>query len=556
MLIVVCTLAVLAATPTTPPESAAPAPRPQYPSEEALRRYAQGRFLEERGRRDLALGEYARALMLDDRSTDLARRMSEAAAINGEPGRSLEFAERAIAIDPRDARAQWLKGTALLNLGRERDALAPLQVAAELDSERIEYQRTLGRAAESLDRLDIAVPSYRRAVWLEPDDAESWFQLAAGEARLGRFGAADTALAEVADLNPMRPGLTFLQGWVSENLGRNDRAMELYRQHLLAHPNDLETRRRLVNILAREKRYDEAWKEARSLARAQPDDRESNEIEADLAFSAGKGAEADKVLERMRKRWPDDPLVMASTVALLARHGRSARAVREAEAWADARPGDYRARLIAARARALNKQPAEALAHYQGAVAIAPDSLPPRIMLARFYEQEKRLPEAEKAWGEAVARFPDHNGVAFDLAACRERLGDVAGAEAAVRDVLRREPENPTALNFLGYLWADHNRNLDQAVELIARALAADPDNGAYVDSLGWAYYRLGRLSEARVQLERAVRLTRGDAVVLEHLGDVYNDLKLKDLAVEQYRLALAADPGNPRLRAKLDKLR
>jgi len=119
-----------------------------------------------------------------------------------------------------------------------------------------------------------------------------------------------------------------------------------------------------------------------------------------------------------------------------------------------------------------------------------------------------------------------------------------------------REPENPTALNFLGYLWADHDRNLEEAVELIVRAIAQDPDNGAFIDSLGWAYYRLGRLGEARVQLERAVRLTGGDAVVREHLADVYNALQLNDLAREQYRLSLAADPNNRRVRAKLEGLR
>ncbi|HKQ57898.1 MAG TPA: tetratricopeptide repeat protein [Candidatus Eisenbacteria bacterium] len=556
MLLLALTFAVLATAPKTAPEAAAPVIRPQYPSEEALRRYAQGRFLEESGRRDMALGEYARALVLDEKSGSLARRMSEASAINGEPARSLEFAERAIALDRNDARAQWLKGTALINLGRQRESLEPLQAATALDSERVEYQRTLGRAAESVDRLDLAVKSYRRTVWLDPDDAESWFQLAAGEARLGHFGAADSALTEVAELNPMRPGLAFLQGWVNENMGRSERAMELYRQHLLAHPNDVETRRRAVSLLARDKRYEEAWREARTLARDRPDDRESSEIEADLAYLAGHAADGDKVVDRMRKRWPDDVLVMASTIALLGRHGRAARAVKEAEAWAAARPENYHGHLIAGRARTLNKQPAEALAHFRRAVEIAPDSLPPRLMLARFFEQEKRLPEAEKVWTEAQARFPDHNGVAFDLAGVRERIGDLAGAETAVRDVLKREPENPTALNFLGYLWADHNQNLDQAVDLIGKAITADPDNGAYIDSLGWAYYRMGRLAEARVQLERAVRLTSGDAVVLEHLGDVYKDLSLKDLALKQYRQALAADPDNARLRAKLEALR
>ena len=556
MFSVVCTLALVASASTLPPDAAAQAPRLDYPNEEALRHYAQGRLLEERGLRDLALGEYSRALLLDDGSAGLARRVSEASVINGEPARALEFAERALALDPRDARARWLKGTALINLGREREALAPLEAAVQLDSETVEYLRTLGRAAESLDRLDIAVRSYRRAVWIEPDDAESWFQLAAGEARLGHFGAADTALAEVVDLNPMRPGVFFLQGWIHENLGRTREAMDLYRQHLLAHPNDWTTRRRAVNLLARAKRFDEAWREVRIIARARPDDREIGEVEADLAFSAGRAGDGTQALQRMRRQWPDDPNVVSASVALLARHGRAREAVAEAEGWVGRRPGDFRAHLIAARARTLNQQTGEALAHLQRALAIAPDSLAPRATLARFYEQQRRGAEAESMWAETAARFPEHDGVAFDLAACRERLGDLPGAEAAVRDVLRREPDNATALNFLGYLWADHDRNLEQAVQLIVRALAQDPDNGAYVDSLGWAYYRLGRLPEARLHLERAVRLTGGDAVVLEHLGDVYNDLKLKDLAAEQYRLSLAADPGNPRVRAKLDALR
>ncbi len=556
MMLVACTLILVTATSALPTGAPPQAPGQRYPSEEALRRYAQGRLLEERGRRDLAIGEYSRALLLDDGAGSMARRMSEASAISGEASRSLEFALRAIAIDPADARSHWLKGTALLNLNRGGEAVPALEVAAALDSERVEYVRTLGRAAESVDRLDLALRSYRRAVWLEPDDAESWFQIAAGEARVGRFGAADTALAVVMELNPLRPGAYFLQGLIHENLGRTERAMELYRQHLTAHPGDVATRRRTVNLLARDKRFDEAWREARVMAEALPDDRESSEIEADLAFSAGKPGEAERVLKRMRKRWSDDVDVLAATVALLARHGRGAQAVAEAEAWVKQRPDVMRGYLTAARARTLNREPAQALAHIERAIVVAPDSIAPRAMLARFYEHEKRGAEAEKAWAAAVARFPGHNGLAFDLATCRERLGDVAGAEAAVRDVLKREPENPTALNFLGYLWADHGRNLEQAVEMISRALAQDPENGAFIDSLGWAYFRLGRLSEARVQLERAARLTRGDAVVLEHLGDVYNEMRLKDLAKEQYRLSLAADPANSRIKAKLDGLR
>lgn len=550
------TLAMLAAAMTLPTHAPAKDSHPAYPSEEALRRYVQGRLLEERGQRDQALGEYSRALLLDDSSADLVRRASEVSAINGEPARSLEFAERALALDPDDARALWLRGTALLNLGRESEALVPLEAAARLDSEQVDYVRTLGRAAESLDRLDLVVRSYRHAVWLQPDDAESWFQLAAGEARLGHFGAADTALAEVLHMDPLRPGALFLQGWIEENLGRTQRAVDHYRQHLRVHPDDQEARRREVQLLGRAKQFDEAWREARILARARPDDPANSELEAELAFAAGRPDDGAQVLRRMRHQWPDDPDVISASVSVLARHGRSRQGVTEAEAWAIRRPDDFRAHMVAARARTLNRQPREALDHLERAVRIAPDSLAPRAMLARFYEQQRRNPEAERVWTEMAARFPRHNGVAFDLAACRERLGDLAGAEAAVRDVLRREPDNPTALNFLGYLWADHDRHLDEAVDLIVRALAQDPDNGAYLDSLGWAYYRLRRFGEARVQLERAARLTGEDAVVLEHLGDVYKAMALNDLALKQYRLCLAADPANSRVRAKMEGLR
>ena len=124
------------------------------------------------------------------------------------------------------------------------------------------------------------------------------------------------------------------------------------------------------------------------------------------------------------------------------------------------------------------------------------------------------------------------------------------------REAVARAPDYPGALNFLGYLLADNSRELEEALGLITRALEQDPGNGAYLDSYGWVLYRLGRLEEARKQLEGALALTGGDPVVHEHLGDVYKQLKLIDLARQQYRLSLAANGGDAKVRAKLDSLR
>ena len=88
--------------------------------------------------------------------------------------------------------------------------------------------------------------------------------------------------------------------------------------------------------------------------------------------------------------------------------------------------------------------------------------------------------------------------------------------------MLTLQPENSHALNYLGYMWADNGENLEQALELIRRAVDLDPNNGAFVDSLGWALFRLGEFEQARRHLERANQLVPRDSTILEHLGDVY----------------------------------
>jgi tetratricopeptide (TPR) repeat protein len=538
------------------PATAASPGEERYSSEEAFKRYAQGRLLEEMGERPQALDEYYRSLFLDPKAMEVARRVSEVAAQIGDPGRSLEFAERALDLEPTDARALWLKGAALLNLGRDREALAPLQDAVRIDSTRVEYYRTLAHAAERLDQYDLLAHCYRRVVWLDDEDGEAWFQLAAAEARRGRFGAADTAIATATDLNPLRPGLFFLKGWIAESLGRLDEARDDFGRHLEIHGDDVGTRRRLAVLLARQNRFKEAWREARQIAHARPQDLDARHLEADLAFQSGAEGDGMRLVNRLREDFPNNWDALSVRVSLLARHGRGKLAVAEAERWLAGRPQDLRARLLAASARELSGDVPGAIRHLEQLVKEAPDSLAPRVMLARAYEEGGRRAEAEPVWVEAHQRFPQVHAVAFDLALCREKLGNIPGAEAAVRDVLAREPNNATALNFLGYLLADHNRNLEEAVNLIRRALEAEPNNGAFLDSLGWAFYRLGRLSDARAQLEKALTLSGGDPVIHEHLGDVYKDMQLNDLARDQYRKSLSFDQSNERVRAKLSSLR
>jgi len=543
-------------TPKAPAVAAAPAaPSTSYPSAEALGRYAQARLLQERGADGDAMAEYYRVLVLDPQAASAARNLSSIQAERGEAGPSLESAERVLGIDPDDAQALWLKGGAEFNLGRARQAYATLLRATTIDSTHADYFFTLARVAEQLDSIPTVARAYRRLVVLDEDDGESWFQLAAAEARLARFGAADTALTRAAALNPQRPGLYFLKGWVRESTGHPDEAIALYRKHLAAHPNDQTTRRRLIVLLRGARRYEEAWKESHLVTQVRSDDLDALETEADLALKTGRKPEASALFDRMRRIGHDDPVVVARVLAILARNGRGADAVAMATQWSNARPGDVRGIMLIAQAHALSGAVDPAIDTARRAVEAAPDSLAPRILLGRLCQANSRFKEAGEVWTEALARFPGNDGIMLDLAFCREQLGDIPGAERAAREVLKREPDQATALNFLGYLYAEHNQNLNEAETMVSRALALEPDNGAFMDSMGWVYYRLGRLSEARVQLERAVELT-GDPVVHEHLGDVYKDLRLLELARDQYRKSLAGDGSNSRVKTKLAETR
>ena len=525
-------------------------------SQQALRHYAQGRLAEERGENDTALSEYYRALLLEPRAADVARRVSELSARTGDTERSLEFAERSLALEPQNPRGLWLKGAALFNLGRVPDALPLLLQAAQRDSENAEFLRTLGRVAEHLDRVDLVAWANEKVIEVEDDDGESWFQLATAKARLGDYAAAQDALDHAVELNPLRPGILFMQGWVKELMGDDRAAIDLYRNHLAIHDGDQLTRRRLVNLLARQKRFAEADREAQALVAASPRDVDVLAVEADLAFEVGQPARALKALRQMEDLAGDDPAVIERVLVALVRHDRAPAAGEAADRWREAHPKDCRATMLQARARALAGNSTEAMTIAARAAQQCPDSLAPRILVARLHQDAKQFAEAEKDWRGIVSAHPEQVGAWLDLAFCREQLGDLAGAQQAARDVLAREPDNPTVLNFLGYLLADHNRDLDEAANLIGRAVRQDPDNGAFVDSMGWLYYRQGRLVDARRELEKAALLTHGDPVVLEHLGDVYKDLRLLDLARDQYRKSLARDGSNQRVRHKLAEIR
>jgi tetratricopeptide (TPR) repeat protein len=189
---------------------------------------------------------------------------------------------------------------------------------------------------------------------------------------------------------------------------------------------------------------------------------------------------------------------------------------------------------------------AEALRRLRNIVATRPNDLDAVSVLGDLLRYDEQYVEAAEAYtkaleitgGEAPAdwRFYYVRGIAY------ERAKEWPKAEADFLKALDLNPEQPSVLNYLGYSWIDQDMNLDEALGMIEKAVEAQPQDGYIVDSLGWAFYKLGRIDEAVETLERAVMLRPNDAEINDHLGDAYWKAGRRLEAQFQWKVAKSVD--------------
>ncbi|MCM8795120.1 MAG: tetratricopeptide repeat protein [Candidatus Omnitrophica bacterium] len=174
--------------------------------------------------------------------------------------------------------------------------------------------------------------------------------------------------------------------------------------------------------------------------------------------------------------------------------------------------------------------------------------------LVALYLKEKKFMEAKNICQLILDLSPADPETYFYLANSYDALGDRNAAITALKKSLELKPDYPEALNYLGYIYVEEERNLEQAEVMIKKALEIDPDNAAYIDSLGWLYFKQGRYKEALQELERAVSLW-DDPVIYDHLGDVYFKAGEIEKAKLSWQKSLELDPKQQKVKAKIDGL-
>jgi tetratricopeptide (TPR) repeat protein len=161
---------------------------------------------------------------------------------------------------------------------------------------------------------------------------------------------------------------------------------------------------------------------------------------------------------------------------------------------------------------------------------------------AQLLRDKGRIQEAIAAFQDLMKRTPEDASLVNEYASLLEKAGRLVDAERTLRDLLAKDPLDANALNSLGYLLADHGQRLDEAVDLVQRALKIEPENPSFLDSLGWAYFRQGRLDLADAPLTQAADQLPASSTVHEHLGDLRVKQERYADAVAAFERSLAGD--------------
>jgi len=383
----------------------------------------------------------------------------------------------------------------------------------------------LGQALLELDRPSEAVAALERARAADPADRSVRYDLASSYRHVGRNADAAAIVRELTDEEPSDARALLLLAETLEQQGDVDGALNSFASALRilsaesrpeGRPVREAIRRRMVTLYLQNEQIHAARGILAQME--QPELPESIELEARVGIADEDWAEARQASRRIRAAG-DESIADFLDGELYVLTGR----------WIKA--------------------------EQKLAEAIDVLGLNARIRAAELYLEADNPEPGIALLSDWTRRAPDSAAAHYYLGSYLYRADREADGERELREASRLDPQHAPALNFLGYSFAERSVKLDEAVQMIERALTIDGFNGAYLDSLGWVYFQLGRFAEAQAPLEQAAREFPYDPTVLEHLGDLYLEMGLHDRAFAAWTRAMNAGPeDSATLRTKMER--
>ena len=525
----------------------------------------------------LAIEQYEQIIKIEPTNVDDHLLLGRLYRLDNDSQKAENELKTAVKLDPDSEEAVT---TLALLYSDEGDTSHALQVLSAVpDTGRsAKLYAALGATYEQRKNYKDAIDAYKRAIQLDRDNLDAIRGLAENLLNDGQIDAALDQYKVIADANPEDAQTYLRMSEIYRRQGRYDQALDGLKKAEAMVPDALEVPYNIAVVYEAQGRYDEAIKILQDLLKKTE--------KPDSSYSQGDRNNRGIFIERLGMVYRDQENYAPAVDAfrkLIPLGDDNAKTgyqdiidtYREAKQWPQATavareavqkmPDDRELRMVLDAQLADTGDPEKPLADVRSLLKGKPEDREVYVRLAIMYTRLKRYSDAEDVLNKAEqlsTKPEDREYVYFLRGDTYEHEKNYDQAEAEFKKVLAANPQSAVTLNYLGYMNADRGVQLEEALNYIKMAVSLDPTNGAYLDSLGWAYFKLGKYDLAEENLNKASLRMGSDPTVQDHLGDLFQKtgrLRLAaahwERAVEEWNKTVPAEVDTDLLVATQTKL-
>jgi tetratricopeptide (TPR) repeat protein len=514
----------------------------------------------------LAIEQYEQIVKIEPDSVDDHLLLGRLYRLNNDLIKAEAELKIAVKLDPDSEEAIT---TLSLLYSDEGDTTKALQVLSAVpDTGRsAKLYAALGATHEQRKEYKSAIDAYKHAIQLDRDNLDAIRGLAENLLNDGQVDAALDQFKVIADANP-EDAQTYLRiSEIYRRQGKYDEALDSLKKAEAMVPDSVEIPYNVAVVYEAQARYDEAAKILQDLLKKTE--------KPENSYSQGDRNNRAIFIERLGMVYRDQenyPAAVETFRKMIPLGEDNARTgyqdvidtYREAKQWPEATaaakeavqklPNDRELRMVLDAQLADTGDPEKPLADVRSLLKGTPEDRDVYLRLAIMYTRLKRWNDADEALNKAEqlsTKADDKEYVSFLRGSNYEREKKYDQAEAEFKKILAANPQSAATLNYLGYMNADRDVRLEESLNYIKTAVSLEPTNGAYLDSLGWAYYKLGKYDLAEETLNKASLRMGSDPTVQDHLGDLYQKTGRLKLAAAHWERAV--EEWNKTIGSELD---